>query len=48
MYSLLCRVLPDDETKAMLDELGELGGSYRGLIAQDVLHSVFKEMSIQV
>lgn len=48
MYSLLCRVLPDDETKAMLDELGELVGSYRGLIAQDVLYNVFKEMNIQV
>lgn len=48
MYSLLCRVLPDDETKAMLDELGRLVGSYRGLIAQDVLHSVFKEMNIRV
>lgn len=48
MYSLLCRVLPDDETKAMLDELGRLVGSYRGLIAQDVLYSVFKEMNIRV
>lgn len=32
----------------MLDELGRLVGSYRGLIAQDVLHSVFKEMNIRV
>lgn len=48
LYSLLCRVLPDDETKAMLDELGRLVGSYRGLIAQDVLYSVFKEMNIRV
>lgn len=48
MYSLLCRVLPADETKAMLDELGRLVGSYGGLIAQDVLYSVFKEMNIRV
>ena len=48
MYSLLCRVLPDDETKAMLDELGELVRAYQGLIAQDVLYSVFKEMNIRV
>ena len=32
----------------MLDELGELIGSYQGLIAQDVLYSVFKEMNIKV
>lgn len=48
MYSLLCRVLPDDETKAMLDDLGELVRAYQGLIARDVLYSVFKELNIRV
>lgn len=48
MYSLLCRVLTDDETKAMLDDLGELVRAYQGLIARDVLYSVFKEMNIRM
>ena len=32
----------------LISFLGELVGSYRGLIAQDVLYSVFKEMNIKV